>query len=304
MTRPTVTVSVITYNSEKYVLETLESIKEQTYQNLILQICDDCSTDNTIELCKNWIDKNGDRFVKTKIIVPDSNTGVSGNFNRSWNACETEWLKDIAGDDILLSNCIEDNMNYVSLHPDAVLVFSKVVAFGASKEQCKLHEEKIFDYSFFSMTLEQQYERIKYASCLPTASQFCNLKKLRDLGICHDERIPLLEDRPKWLNSIKKGIKFHFFDIPTVKYRLHKKSLSNSGMLSPKFYESTRLAYFYYVFQNTYDNNPELAIREVIKHEVWLYNVYYKFYKYYRYYKKVISFPTRIVKHLKGYFYL
>ena len=77
--KPTVTVSVITYNSAKYVAETLESIKNQSYPNLILQISDDCSTDNTIDICKSWINKNKDRFVKTKIIVSEYNTGVNGN---------------------------------------------------------------------------------------------------------------------------------------------------------------------------------------------------------------------------------
>ena len=72
--KPVVTISVITYNSSKYVLETLESIKAQTYPNIRLQICDDCSTDNTIELCKKWIKDNKERFVKTKIIIPPANT--------------------------------------------------------------------------------------------------------------------------------------------------------------------------------------------------------------------------------------
>ena len=64
--QPVVTVSVSTYNSSKYVVETLESIKAQTWKNIILQISDDCSTDNTIELCRNWIEQNKERFVETK----------------------------------------------------------------------------------------------------------------------------------------------------------------------------------------------------------------------------------------------
>lgn len=58
MEQPLVSVSVITYNSAKTVLETLESIKAQTYQNLELIVSDDCSTDNTVELCRNWIEQN------------------------------------------------------------------------------------------------------------------------------------------------------------------------------------------------------------------------------------------------------
>ena len=50
-----VSISVITYNSSKYILDTLDSVKAQTYPNLELVISDDCSTDNTIDLCKDWV---------------------------------------------------------------------------------------------------------------------------------------------------------------------------------------------------------------------------------------------------------
>ena len=48
---PLVSINVITYNSSKFVLETLESAKAQTYQNIELIVSDDCSTDNTVEIC-------------------------------------------------------------------------------------------------------------------------------------------------------------------------------------------------------------------------------------------------------------
>lgn len=266
--KPTVTVSVSTYNSSKFVIETLESIRKQTWEKLILQISDDCSTDNTLDVCKEWIGRNKKRFVDTRILEVDHNTGISANANRAWDACTTEYFKSIAGDDLLLPNCIEDNMAYVTEHPDAIFVFSRAKAFGVSRERCEHHESKVFDYSFFQMTPEQQYERIKYGSCLPAATAFCNIKKIREIGLRHDERIPLLEDRPKWITVIRKGIKFHFFDKETVLYRLHEKSLSNTSYLSPKFYESTRLAFFYYVFEDKYKKDKEDAVNEVVKYEL------------------------------------
>ena len=62
MKEPLVSIIVITYNSSKYVLETLESAKAQTYENIELIISDDGSTDDTIKICKNWLEKNQDRF--------------------------------------------------------------------------------------------------------------------------------------------------------------------------------------------------------------------------------------------------
>ena len=52
---PLVSVVIITYNSEKTIIETLESIKNQTYKNIELIISDDFSKDNTVEICKQCI---------------------------------------------------------------------------------------------------------------------------------------------------------------------------------------------------------------------------------------------------------
>ena len=64
-----VSVVVITYNSADYVLETLESIKKQTYKNIELIITDDKSKDNTIEICNKWLDENSKEFIKSRIII-------------------------------------------------------------------------------------------------------------------------------------------------------------------------------------------------------------------------------------------
>ena len=50
---PLVTVCVVTYNSEDFILETLESIKNQTYKNFELIISGDGSSDNTLTVAKN-----------------------------------------------------------------------------------------------------------------------------------------------------------------------------------------------------------------------------------------------------------
>ena len=47
---PLVSIVVATYNSAKTVIETLESIKAQTYDNIELIVSDDCSQDNTIDV--------------------------------------------------------------------------------------------------------------------------------------------------------------------------------------------------------------------------------------------------------------
>lgn len=237
-----VSVPVITYNSSKFVLETLESIKSQTYQNIELIISDDCSTDNTVELCQNWVKKNKERFVHTRIITSETNTGVSANLNRAEAACQGEWIKGIAGDDLLMPRCIELCVEYIYMHPDVFYLFGKIQAFGACKENNELYTSHAFDYSFFDLDVQGQLDYLIFnKNCIPAATFFYNRQKSFDMKIFNDERIPLLEDWPKWIKILEKGEKLHFMDDTIVKYRLHKESLSTKGIISVKYLHSNLL---------------------------------------------------------------
>ena len=121
-----ISIVVITYNNSNYIEETLESIKSQTYNNIELIVSDDCSTDKTVEITEEWIDKNRDRFANVKLITTPVNTGISKNCNRGLRECSGKWLKVIAGDDILLNNFIKDNIEFTYLNPGASIIFSNV----------------------------------------------------------------------------------------------------------------------------------------------------------------------------------
>ncbi|MBR5657527.1 MAG: glycosyltransferase [Prevotella sp.] len=240
-----VTVAVITYNSSKYIVETLESIKLQSYSHLKLIVSDDCSSDNTIQIVREWISNNSSRFIRTQVLTTEVNTGVAANINRAFDACDTEWLKIIAGDDLLLKNCIEDYVDYLNTNPNAEVVFSRVLIFWSSWGR-KKWKTSWHDYDFFSLSPKEQYDYlINKGNRLPAPSCLYNIKQLRALKIRFDERIPLLEDFPMWIMFARKGVSFHFMDKNTVGYRIHEDSLS-IGLFSPRFYKSNLLLYLYY----------------------------------------------------------
>ena len=123
---PLISVCVISYNSSEYIVDVLESIKSQTYQNIELIVSDDKSPDNSVAVCKEWIEKNKDRFVRTEVIVPEKNTGTAGNYNRALFAAKGEWIKFVDADDLLFPNCLTDNVEFVENHPEANVVFSDI----------------------------------------------------------------------------------------------------------------------------------------------------------------------------------
>ncbi len=230
-----VTVAVATYNSDLYVLETLESIFNQTYNNLALIVSDDCSKDTTLDIVNKWLleEKNQKRFTKIEVISVPKNTGVSANCNRCIAATTSDWLKFIAGDDILLPNCIEDNMVFVEKNPKANIVFSQVKVFQDDFSDKNFIKTTPQDFPNNLMhpafTAKDQYrielvqDRMHY-----TPSYFCNIKALIKVG-CYDETNKLVEDYPMWLKLTKSGEQLHYFHTPTVGYRVHSKATNNVG---------------------------------------------------------------------------
>lgn len=267
--QPLVSIPIVTYNSAEFIIETLESVKAQTYPNIEVIISDDCSTDNTVEICREWIEKNKERFVRTEIIVPKHNTGISANCNRGEAACAGEWIKGIAGDDLLMPNCIQDCLDYVSEHPETEALFGRAEAFGASKEECDKWNENISNSSLTLSSEQLLHELLFNGNCICAVSFFYNRHAINELHIHNDERIPMLEDWPKWINMLKAGIKFHYFDRVLVKYRLN--GISTSKRSSLKYFESERLMRFYYCYPEWLKENQDEAVKRIVKEECDIY---------------------------------
>lgn len=122
--QPLVSVCVITYNSEAYVLETLESIKAQTYKNIELIISDDNSLDSTMSMCETWLHKNASRFINSRVIKTSYNIGAVGNCQFVFSHINTEYFIILAGDDYLSPYHIESCIKKYIMNPHYGLVFT------------------------------------------------------------------------------------------------------------------------------------------------------------------------------------
>ena len=238
-----VSIEVATYNSAEFVLETLESIKCQTYPALELIVSDDCSTDGTLSLVEEWLSENKNRFAHTQLITVPANTGVSANCNRLTNAATSNWIKMIAGDDILLPDCIADNIDFIRKHPESQVVFSQVRLYrGVFKEESFV---RTMPGNFPDNLMQKGYkaedqfklllvsDRINY-----TPTYFYNKKAVVDVG-GYDESFTRIEDYPMWLKLTRAGYKLSYFHKETVGYRMHNKALNNRDeqlLIKPQYF--------------------------------------------------------------------
>lgn len=225
-----VSCTVLSYNSASTVIETLDSIKAQTYRNIELIISDDCSKDNTVELCLNWIDVNRDRFVRTELITIEHNTGVSANGNRALAACNGKWQKGIAADDILLPNCIADFMAFVAQNPEAQWVSSYVRRYKENFEEKNLIKNMDVPLlAFFNATVDKQLQIISRRNIIYAPSLFFNVAMKRELGGYDNKYVA--EDYPFYIKALECGYRCYFMPKETVGYRIHQSTAYSSTKL-------------------------------------------------------------------------
>ncbi len=234
--RPLVSIIVITYNSAKFVLKTLESAKAQTYQNIELIVSDDGSTDETVNICNQWIEQNKVRFVRTELITANENTGIPANCNRGVNAAKGEWLKLIAGDDLLDTSCITSFLRHIyDNDSSARLICCNRVLMH---ENGALNKTELIT----SVLSSRQYEQlITYACIRPTIAPFVMIKKELFLHLGgFDERYRLLEDAPLFFKALKNGYYFLLIAQNLVYYRLSNTSTSNSRIIDDTLLQDIR----------------------------------------------------------------
>jgi len=230
-----VTVIISSYNSSQFIVETLESIAGQTWKDIELIITDDCSGDDTVEVCRKWKDENKERFVNALILTNNRNTGVSANANRGLSVARGDWIKFLGADDTLKQDCIEENMLHVISDPGIRVLFSRVDIynndFGPENRLSTSCEDTSDPWSIMA-TGRNAYsqhkmllisDRLKY-----TPSVFLHRETLLSVG-GFDERFRLLEDYPLWLNLTKNGHRLYYMDKVTVNYRQHSKAINNTG---------------------------------------------------------------------------
>lgn len=229
-----VSVEIVSYYAENTIIDTLESIKKQTYKNIELIVSDDCSKDRTIEVVSEWFLKNNSRFVRTKLLTVEKNTGVCDNLNRGLKECHGLWVKVIAADDILLPTCIEDFVEYVKKNPDSRLVTSLVRVYkNTFAEENYVHT--MGDCSNIAeKSLEDQMRLVAFRHTIASPSCFYNKQMLEELGGWNDQYG--YEDHPFFLTFLEHGFRIHYIPKETVGYRIHNSTVNSSDKLfNPEF---------------------------------------------------------------------
>jgi len=221
-TPPKVSVCIPVYNGSDYIAESIQSVLSQTYENFNLIVCDNCSTDNTEEIVRNFKDP------RIAYVRNPKNLGIVGNANRCIEFATGEYVHILHHDDIMLPENLELKVRILDEHPKVGLVYSDVLFVDQNS--------KFLDLTKFDAKRDFVDDGVevfeKYIMNMPVGALFFigSVLARRDCYLKvggFNPLLPNVHDSEMWMRMLL------FYDSacigrPLVKYRLHNMMTSTS----------------------------------------------------------------------------
>lgn len=219
---PLVSVICMNYNHSEFVIECLNSIKNQTYPSIEIIIVDDFSTDDSIEVISNWVETNE----VVAFLKNEHNIGNTKSFNKALKLVKGDYIIDLAADDVLNPKCIElqidkfQNSSYKNLgivYGNAELIDEKgrhLSYYFPVDENLKLIKKR---------TSGDEYLRILAGGGASMCAVSSMIKKeVYNKLNGYDESL-FYEDLDFWIRA-SRIYEFDFIDAPIVKKRVVENS--------------------------------------------------------------------------------
>ena len=211
---PTVGIFMPAYNQGKFINETLESLKQQTFQNFIVHIVDDGSDDGiTKDVLKNI------KYDKAKLFLNEDNKGVVFRANQHYKLLKTDYILVLCGDDKIAPTFLEKTVNYLEKHKDCGAVSTDMYYYMDS-----------FDgepFSTFHFDKEKMKIPAMLSECHCLGSSLMRGEALRKVDLSGG--FTRYQDWDRWISMLESGWKIGLIPEPLFMYRLHEKSLSHSS---------------------------------------------------------------------------
>jgi len=205
-----VTVVVPSYNYGHFLIEALESVKDQTLLNIDLVIVDDCSTDNSIELALKWINKHKGRFNRVVLLKNTGNSGLALTRNVGFFHSESLFVIPLDPDNKLLPNFAIDCLTKIK-ESGAAFVYPNIQRFGDDDKVIGVH-------SYDPMRLVNGNYIDAMALIRLSAWAYVGGYQHLKFG---------WEDYDLWCRFIEHGLVGEHIDEILAKYRVHNQSMLN-----------------------------------------------------------------------------
>jgi glycosyltransferase involved in cell wall biosynthesis len=262
---PLVTVFTLIYNTNaKYIIEAIESVRENNYPNIQHIIIDDCSTNREPKkIVQNWIKKEN---YQCEFYEHTENYGICRTLNHVIELSKGEFLLGCC-DDILLKNRISGDVDiFLNKYPKVDIVYSQCLN---KYEDVKKSSKEINPNARVEGDI---LHNLLWSNFINAAGVSMRVSALREMG-GFDLNFKI-DDYPMWLKLASYGYGFHYREELTSIYRIHSTGFSSSKKMLVDF-EDFRAKLRY---TRRFDNNFYLFHRDLVENAIVSNNEYAKFY--------------------------
>lgn len=214
MTPPDFRVSVVitSYNQKDYLIEALESVIHQTVRPHEIIVADDCSTDGSVSTIHDYM-KQYPGWVKG--VFQHRNSGIPVNRNAGLRHVTGTYVSILDGDDLFVSNKVEQEITALRQHPEAQCIYSNVQFINSIGQPMGLRDQEDQPSGdIFSYVAPGRFG-------LPR-SMVINHQLFKSIGF-FDERFPKYDGFDLTL-QLAARCQFIYLSEPLVDYRVHSTS--------------------------------------------------------------------------------
>lgn len=216
----TISVALCTYNGAAWLPQQLQSIEEQTLRPNEMVICDDDSSDATVELLQQLPNNFSEDI---RIYKNSAQLGPRKNFEKAIGLCTGDIIFLCDQDDVWMPDKVAEMADYLQAHPEAHGVFCNGRLMDEAGNELG---ETMWDALYFEQPLRATTtpENLLYYLLLngniATGTALCFRKE------CVEKIMPLPEIQGLWHDhwialvlAAQKSL--HFIDTPLLSYRIH-----------------------------------------------------------------------------------
>jgi glycosyltransferase involved in cell wall biosynthesis len=245
---PTVSVIIHTFNNEKFIAETIESVLKQTYNDYEIIVVDDGSEDGTRDALLPYMQDIRYHYKENGGIASAKNAGIS--------LSKAEFIAFLDHDDLWVPDKLKIQMEYFSANPQVGLVYAKYTSFRDGKE-LRTKPEKGYSGWIFKELLSKSF--------IQTSTVVVKRECLNAVGP-YDESFTLGDEYDMFLR-VAKRFQCGFVDKELTRYRVHETNASKNDFLFGK--ENLD------VFKKIYNNFTDLDGKEkkILRKRIAMYSI-------------------------------
>ncbi|WP_432222971.1 glycosyltransferase family 2 protein [Flavobacterium sp. TMP13] len=212
---PLVSVIITTYNRPLYLRLTINSVKNQTYENIEIIVVDDGTVgDENLKICNSY---EGIKYIKTH----NTKTPASGR-NLGFNNSNGSLIAFLDDDDLWIENKIAIQVSILLENPDFGLVHSPCKVVNSDG----LLQHEIIGESFkWRNKHGDVYMNMLGRFTLMMPTPLLRKELVEKVGLFNEIMLPAGEDVEFWTRCSFET-KFYYYDQPLAVYRVHSKNLS------------------------------------------------------------------------------